>query len=269
MPTILDLREYPLSERSIRFLSSLEHMEPGDTLTVVNDRDPEPLLLALKPVLEKGLTFRIPEENSGIWRITILCSEAHNDDPKEVSLTTLDNVKTDSLQKYVAEVRSFWGDGNDPQLPFKVKGLLEKLLFSTNPQEAWIARLIREGPSSKELCRDKECGFIQIGHVRQKGYRTPPHDHGPCWILYGVYHGAAEITTYRRTDDGKMPGKASLEKKDFRRLAPGMVALCLSGEIHSILTPEHSVIFRFLSHDLKDLQRHRYDPKKGTIEPMA
>lgn len=225
-------------------------------MTVVTDRDPEPLLHQLKPVLERGLILGKPEAGSGIWRITVSCCEAHND-PKEVSLTTLDSAKTDSLHQYVAEVRSLWGDGNDPQLPFKVKELLEKLLLSINPQEAWVAKLIREGLSSKELYRDKEYGFIQMGHVHQKGHETPPHDPGACWILYGVYHGVAEITTYQRTDDGNTPGKATLKKKDFRRLTAGVVVPFLPGEIHSVLTREHSVIFRFLSHALKDEQRHR------------
>ncbi len=216
MGTVLDLREYPLSERSIRFLSALEQMAPGDRLTVVSDRDPEPLVRELGPVLQKGVTLEQPEAESGIWRITISCQEASND-PKEVSLTNVDSAKTDSLQEYIAEVRSVWSDGSDPQLPFRVKELLEKLLLSTDPQEAWIARLIREGLPSKELYRDKEHGFIQMGHVRQKGHYSSPHDHGASWVLYGVYHGAAEITTYRRTDDDQTPGKASLQKKDSIR----------------------------------------------------
>ncbi len=248
--SVLDLREYPLSERSIRFLSSLERMSPGDTLIVVNDRDPEPLLRELKPVLEKGLTYRIPEAGSGIWRIVVSCSESM-DDQKEVDLTTIDTTKEDSLKKYVAEVRSIWGDGKDPQLPYRVKGLLEKLLLTTSPQEPWIVKLIREGLPSKELYRDKEHGFIQMGHVHQKGHSNSPHDHGPCWVLYGVYHGVTEITTYRRADGSKAARKPALEKKDFHRLTAGMVISCLPGETHSVHTREHSVAFRFLSCDLK------------------
>lgn len=28
---------------------------------------------------------------------------------------------SNSLERYIAEVRSVWGDGKDPQLPFKVR----------------------------------------------------------------------------------------------------------------------------------------------------
>ena len=32
-----------------------------------------------------------------------------------------------SLERYIEEIRAIWGEGKDPQLPFKVKILMEKL----------------------------------------------------------------------------------------------------------------------------------------------
>ena len=55
----------------MRFLLSLESMAPGDTLLVVNDRDPDPLLQELKPILETSFTYWIPEAGPEIWRILI------------------------------------------------------------------------------------------------------------------------------------------------------------------------------------------------------
>lgn len=72
-PILLDLREHPLCERSMRFLSYLDGMAPGDALIVVNDRDPDPLLRELKPVLEKGFTYWIPEAGPEVWRILLSC----------------------------------------------------------------------------------------------------------------------------------------------------------------------------------------------------
>lgn len=171
----------------------------------------------------------------------------------------------DSLKRYIAEVRSIWGDGKNPKLPFTVKQILEKLLTAMDPREPWIAKLIREGLSAKELYRDKEHGFIHMGHVHEKGHSNSPHDHGPCWVLYGVYHGAVEVTTYRRTDDGKVPGRAKLEKKELHRLTPGSVIPYLPGEIDATFTVEHSVVFRLLSYDLNQVKRYRYDLEKGTV----
>lgn len=171
-----------------------------------------------------------------------------------------------SLDQYISAVRSVWGDGKDPQLPYKAKGLLEKLLSSTPPEESWIAQLIKEGLPGKELYRDPGHGFIQMGHIHPQGQTNSPHDHGPCWVLYGVYQGEIEITTYRRTDSGKEPGKASLEKKDLHRLTPGVVYAYLSGEIHSTRAVEGpAAVFRFLSYDLTRIKRSRYNLEKGTV----
>ncbi len=171
-----------------------------------------------------------------------------------------------SLERYIEEIRAIWGEGKDPQLPFKVKILMEKLFASTSPEEPWIAELVREGKQSKELYRDPEYGFIQMGHVHQQGHKNTPHDHGPCWVVYGSYRGVTEITTYRRIDDGKEPGKAILDVKEIHRLSPGVVYPYLPGDIHSIHAVETpAVVFRFLSYDLEKIERHRYSLEKGTV----
>lgn len=166
--------------------------------------------------------------------------------------------KEDTLSRYLAEVRSIWTDGTDPDLPYRVKALLEQLLRSTSPFESWIAGLIREGLPAKELYRDPMHGFIQRGHILQKGHRTLPHDHGRCWVLHGVYHGVTEVMIYRRTDDGKIPSRANLEMKETRHLTPGAALLYPPEDIHSIYIPEPSVILSFFSCDSKKVERSHY-----------
>ena len=77
-----------------------------------------------------------------------------------------------SLERYIAEVRSVWGDGKDPQLPFKVKALMEKLFASTSPDDPWMDELIRDGKPSRELYRDPDFGFIQWVTCTSKGMAT-------------------------------------------------------------------------------------------------
>lgn len=171
-----------------------------------------------------------------------------------------------SLERYIAEIRSIWGDGKDPQLPFKVKSLMERLLATTSPDEPWMAQLIREGQPAKELYRDPEHGFIQMGHVHKQGHGNLPHDHGPCWVVYGAYTGVTEITLYRRTDNGAEPGRATLEKKELNRLTPGVVYPYLPGDVHRTHAVQGpAVVFRFLSYDLEKVVRHRYNPENGTV----
>ena len=173
-----------------------------------------------------------------------------------------------SFDRYIGEIRSVWDDGKDPQLPFKVKALMERMLASTRPDDPWMAQLIREAKPSRELYRDPDYGFIQMGHVHPQGRGNAPHDHGPCWVVYGSYTGLTEITLYHRTDDGKVPGRATLAKRDLHRLTPGIAYPYLSGDIHSTRAVEGpAVVFRFLSYDLEKIERSRYNLEMGTVVP--
>ena len=176
---------------------------------------------------------------------------------------------SNTLEQYIAAVRSVWGDGKDPQLPFKVKTLMEKLFASTRPDDPWMAELIREGKPSRELWRDPDYGFIQMGHVHKQGHGNTPHDHGPCWVVYGAYSGVTEITKYKRTDDGSQQGIAKLEKDRLDRLTAGVVVPYLRGDIHSTNAVQGpGVVFRFLSYDLDKIDRNRYNLESGKIIPV-
>jgi hypothetical protein len=171
-----------------------------------------------------------------------------------------------SLEQYIAEVRSIWGDGKDPRLPFKVKAAMENLFASTSPDDPWMAELIRDGKPSRELYRDPKFGFIQMGHIHQQGHSNKPHDHGPCWVVYGSFQGVTEITKYKRTDDRSQEGVAKLEKDRLDRLTPGVVVPYLPGDIHSTNAVEGpGVVFRFLSYDLEKIDRYRYNLEKSTV----
>jgi hypothetical protein len=173
---------------------------------------------------------------------------------------------SNSLERYIGEVRSIWADGKDVQLPFKVAALMEKLFAVTSPDDPWMAELIREGKPSRELWRDPDYGFIQMGHIHQQGHSNKPHDHGPCWVVYGSYKGVTEITKYKRTDNGSQPGIATLDKERVDRLSPGVVQPYLPGDIHSTHAVEGpGVVFRFLSYDLDKIDRYRYNLEKKTV----
>jgi hypothetical protein len=171
-----------------------------------------------------------------------------------------------TLDRYIAEVRAIWGDGKDPRLPFRVKALMEKLFHSTSPDDPWMAELIREGKPSRELYRDPDFGFIQMGHIHKQGHGNKPHDHGPCWVVYGSYRGVTEITKYKRVDDRSREGVAKLEKERLDRLTPGVCVPYLPGDIHSTNAVQGpGVVFRFLSDDLDQIERYRYNLEKDTM----
>jgi predicted metal-dependent enzyme (double-stranded beta helix superfamily) len=239
-------------------------------ILIVNDRDPKALLENLTPLFDRGCSYWIPETGPDTWRI-LVCreEESRSEDYEDETAPVVGVNENDSLRKYIGEIRSIWGDGKDPELPFKVKILLERLLASIDPQEPWISRLINRGLPSRILYRDREHGFIQVGHVQAKGHHNPPHDHGGCWVVYGVYHGVSEVTTYRRTDGGKLESVATLEKNRLFRLNAGAAAVCLPGEILSTLAGEHSVVLRFVSGNANAVRRYWYLWDGANHRPVA
>ena len=155
--------------------------------------------------------------------------------------------------------------GNDVSLYVTAPGHKDHLLAQLQ-YNMKVAELIREGKPSRELYRDPEFDFIQMGHIHKQGHGNKPHDHGPCWVVYGSYKGVTEITKYKRTDDGSQPGVARLEKERLDRLTPGVVVPYLPGDIHSTHAVEApGVVFRFLSYDLDKVDRYRYSPEKNTV----
>jgi hypothetical protein len=102
--------------------------------------------------------------------------------------------------------------------------------------------------------------------VHKQGHGNTPHDHGPCWVVYGAYSGVTEITKYKRTDDGAQPGVAKLEKDRLDRLTAGVVVPYLRGDIHSTNAVQGpGVVFRFLSYDLDKIDRSRTTSKTGKL----
>jgi uncharacterized protein (DUF2249 family) len=75
-PSLLDLRQFPLCERALQTHSSLEGMVTGETLLIVNDLDPNPLLQQLRPILESHFNYWITEDGPQTWRIIFSCEKS-------------------------------------------------------------------------------------------------------------------------------------------------------------------------------------------------
>jgi hypothetical protein len=178
--------------------------------------------------------------------------------------------------RYIGAMRALWAAdpyhaaAGAPAFVARARALLEELLRAAPPDEPWAAGLVADRARARELYRDPDYGFIQMGHFYGPAPTDAPpgrvpHDHGPYWVLYGVYRGAMEITRYRRTDDGRDPLRAMLEQVEVAAVTPGLVQPYLRGEVHCTrqLSPDGSVVLRFLSGDVDRAERYRYDPATG------
>jgi hypothetical protein len=153
-----------------------------------------------------------------------------------------------SLEAWSRAVRSSWGPLNTG-LVEQCRCYLERLVRAST-SETWLAALLRERPTSQELHRDPEHGFMLLAYGEDTEVYRPPNDHGRSWVVYAVQHGEMEMGTYGRL--GTPDGGHRLVKRDSVRLSAGQAQVYLPGDIHDTLcVGGPALIFRFTERDLK------------------
>lgn len=167
-------------------------------------------------------------------------------------------MKTDSLTKFIEEIRQIWGP-LDTELVMKTQIMLEALVRAPI-SEPWFAYLQGDLHESRELYRDPDHGFILLAHTESQGLYRHPHDHGDGWVVYAVQRGEMEMGTYSRIE--RQNGVGIVQREKYRVKA-GESRLYLPGDIHDTRCISNSVLMlRLTSCDLKkELQAgrmHRY-----------
>src|SRR2546430_113504 len=74
---------------------------------------------------------------------------------------------------------------------------------------------------TRKLYEDKDLGFVVLAHCNPKPHKSPPHDHGSSWAVYGQAVKHTDMSEYKRLDGGAGAGEAKLEKVKSYRLEPG------------------------------------------------
>jgi len=177
---------------------------------------------------------------------------------------------TYTLDAFVTDTQAALKASNTPAGREKVRQLLEKLL--TNRQ--FVDQAV--GPAApmgtRKLYEDKDLGFVVLAHVNAKGHKSPPHDHGSSWAVYGQAVKHTDMSEFRRLDGGKAEGDAKLEKVKSYRLEPGHAGVYDVGAVHAIDYPEGSRFVRVTGRDLDHVKRLKYDMAAGkaiTIESAS
>jgi len=121
------------------------------------------------------------------------------------------------------------------------------------------------------LYRAEDGSLCLFSLVIPPGKRTPVHDH-LAWGLVGLYRGRQYETVYRRLDNGRDEGRASLtierqqniERGEFYTLLPP------DGDIHYVETVSEapSISIHLLANDTACVWRHQFDPVAGTVSPF-
>jgi len=173
-----------------------------------------------------------------------------------------------SLSEFVRDVRNVVSTCSAPKAQaLEVARLMEQLL--SEPEF-----LCREmgAPKTQQnpycpLYEDPDSGFMVLAHWQPPGHETPPHNHGPCWVVYGVYENVIEMTRYQRLDSSQEPGVARLKSSRSYELRRGEVNFFLPGDIHSTRnpSPNPSMILRVTQKDLNKISRERFDPENNRV----
>ncbi|MCF8533258.1 MAG: hypothetical protein K9G48_09675 [Reyranella sp.] len=174
---------------------------------------------------------------------------------------------TYTLDAFVKDAQAALKAHEGPAGRERVRVLLEKLL--TN--KAFVDEAV--GPAApmgtRKLYEDKDLGFVVLAHCNAKPHKSPPHDHGPSWAVYGQAINYTDMSEFRRLDGGAEAGEAKLEQVKSYRLEPGHAGVYDVGAIHSIDYPEGSRFVRVTGRDLDYVRRLKFDMAAGkaiTIE---
>jgi predicted metal-dependent enzyme (double-stranded beta helix superfamily) len=146
----------------------------------------------------------------------------------------------------------------------KIRVLLEELLKN----KAFVNKVC--GPDAElgthQIYRDPEHDFVVLAHVNGPARKSPPHDHGSSWAIYGQADKYTEMSEYSRTDGGSGAGEAELKHERTYRLEPGMAGLYDVGAIHQIDYPEGARFVRVTGTDLAAVERLKFDTEAGKAQ---
>jgi len=168
---------------------------------------------------------------------------------------------TYTLDSFIKDAKTALGREAGPAGRDKVRVLLEKLLAN----QAFVDEAV--GPKApmgtRKLYEDKELGFVVLAHCNAKAHKSPPHDHGSSWAVYGQAIRHTDMSEFRRVDGGDGVGEAKLEKVKSYRLEPGHAGVYDVGAIHAIDYPEGSRFVRVTGRDLDHVRRLKFDMAAG------
>jgi predicted metal-dependent enzyme (double-stranded beta helix superfamily) len=117
-----------------------------------------------------------------------------------------------------------------------------------------------------------ESGLLVTAVVWGPGDHASPHDQR-TWGMIGVMDNALTETRFRRVDDRSKDDYAQLEQDRSAVVKPGEISLLIPevDEIHQMdnYTDRPTVEIHVYGHDLRGLDRVRYNLETGKITPFA
>lgn len=140
----------------------------------------------------------------------------------------------------------------------------ERLLSRSDLLETYVNMDEYEGHTV--IGHDPDTDIHVIVHGGRKGGTSPPHDHGPCSVIYGNYTGHTLMRRWKRLDDGGSEGPARLEVAKEYTVGAGQATAFAQGDIHSIDYPDGAFFVRVTVGDVEKQKTRRFDLERGIVE---
>ena len=150
----------------------------------------------------------------------------------------------------------------------RARDLLAKLLKEKDFVDRYCSP--EEKPGTKLLYRDPELDFDVLAHCFRGGAKSPPHDHGTSWAIYGQALGHTDVCVWRRKDGAKgdkQEGHSDLELIGRYELNAGDAGVFHPGIVHTVEFTPGSRYIRVTGTDLNKLVQGVYDLDNKTVAP--
>jgi len=170
-----------------------------------------------------------------------------------------------ALNEFIADCRAILQRDPGPKGREDVRQHLERLLANKDFVAATCGDDVPTG--LKLLYEDKDLGFQVLAHVNDKARKSPPHDHGASWAIYGQAAKYTEMIEWERV--GGNDKHAELKETKRYRLNPGEAGIYQNGAIHSIDYPDRARFIRVTGTNLDKIERVRFDLKTGEVHQMT
>ena len=170
-----------------------------------------------------------------------------------------------ALDQFIADCRAILRRDPGPQGREDVRQHLERLLTNQDFVAATCGDDVPTG--LKVLYEDADLGFQVLAHVNDKARKSPPHDHGASWAIYGQAAKYTDMIEWERTDGGGE--HAALKEVKRYRLNPGQAGIYQDGAIHSIDYPDRARFIRVTGTNLDKINRVRFDLTTGEVHQMT
>jgi hypothetical protein len=169
------------------------------------------------------------------------------------------------LNEFIADIKATLKRDPGPAGREDVRQRLERLLQNKD----FVAKTCGDAVPTglKVLYEDKDLGFQVLAHVNDKARKSPPHDHGASWAIYGQATKHTDMIEWEKT--GGDEKRAELKEAKRYRLNPGQAGIYQNGAIHSIDYPDHARFIRVTGTNLDKIQRVRFDLNTGEVHQMT